>query len=240
MKIRLFYDNCDFGEYFIISPVSKFNKDSLFLLNHFHYIKNVLRCSPGDEIFLFNQKVECKYTILQIEKNKITLHKQQCFISNEKLNEFALIFSLIKTDKIILMLKQAVELGIKEIYPILTQNSQRINQFNEKKILLNIIEALEQSGGFQLPVLHKVSSICELLPRMQEWQIFYGALDNCDEKQNYSFAKKALLIGPEGGFTNEEIAFINSFKNVNKIKLGQRIMRSETASTALLSLLTIF
>ncbi|HSQ98203.1 MAG TPA: RsmE family RNA methyltransferase [Rickettsiales bacterium] len=212
-----------------------------------HYIVNVMRCKINDKISIVNGKdgefsaqiifINNKYCILRIEK------KTKDYI---KENFLGLIFAPIQ--KIDLVLKSATELGTTDFFPINTdftnKNILKINKFEG-----NIIEAIEQSERLDFPNIHKICSLIEILEKLknEDSLIFF-----CEERTGQNSIKEILtninisnkkiytLIGPEGGFSNKEKELINSYKNIISVSLGDTILRTETATIAIISILKNF
>ena len=141
-----------------------------------------------------------------------------------------------------LAVQKATELGVTKIIPCITKYTN-IRTINIKNLRDNAIEAAEQSKRLDIPSIEKVVDIESLL---SEWpedrQLIY-----CDEKNIHgngiiktfislknSINKWAVLIGPEGGFSDLEKQLIINSKNVISVSLGNRVLRSDTAITVAL------
>lgn len=210
----------------------------------FHYISNVMKCKIDSKIFLINGKdgeflskiifINNKYLILKITEKTKNFSKQPFL---------GLIFSPIQ--KIDLLLKNATELGVTNFFPINTDFTIK-NNIKSNKIDGNIIEAVEQSERLDLPEVSKIDTIKNVLDKISKEKsiIFF-----CEERSgknlpieiykniNIDNRKIYALIGPEGGFSSQEKELIKSYKNIVSITLGDTILRSETATTSILSIL---
>ena len=150
-----------------------------------------------------------------------------------------LIFSPIKQHRMSIAIQKATELGVSNIIPCITEYAN-IRTVNIKSLYDNAIEAAEQSERLNIP---KIQKQVDLISLLEEWpedrKIIY-----CDEKINHeksiidkllSFKdcnyKWAVLIGPEGGFSNSERELITKKKYIIPVSLGDRPLRSDTAIT---------
>ena len=150
-----------------------------------------------------------------------------------------LIFSPIKQHRMSLAIQKATELGVSRIIPCITKYTN-IRTINTKNLYFNAIEAAEQSERLDVPKIEKQIDLKSLLLKWPADR----KLVFCDEKNNNDqsiiealtplkdFNRKwAVLIGPEGGFSDFENELIAKTKNVVKVSLGDRVLRSDTAIT---------
>lgn len=225
MKIRIF--------------LRDLNQDSDFLIfknpsNIFHYLSIVLRSSVGEEVFFFNKSFEYKFLIDEVDKKQIKLkNSSEIIFSNEKLKDISLIVPLIKPDKLNLIAKQAVEIGVKFLC-ITRMNRSSVQSLNLERLLSNITEALEQSGGYNMPEIIEFKDLKSAIDSFMDYDIFYGSYMSGSEKKitKNSFGKTCLIVGPEGGFSEEETTLLSKF---TPLKIGNRILRTETATTAMMT-----
>jgi 16S rRNA (uracil1498-N3)-methyltransferase len=211
-----------------------------------HYIANVMRCVVGNEVYIVNGKdgeflakiiyINNKYCILRIESKTKDYHKKDFF---------GLIFSPVQ--KIDLVLKSATELGVTDFFPINTKYTNK-NICKMNKIEGNIIEAVEQSERLDLPNIHKTLSLEQILEilKCEDSIIFF-----CEERKAKNDIKYVLdninvkgkkiytLVGPEGGFSEEEKKLIKSYNNVVSVSLGDTILRTETATIVILGIVKL-
>lgn len=208
-----------------------------------HYLINVMRSTINDNVTLINgidgeflSKITFannKYCILKIiEKTKN--YYEEPFLG--------LIFTPIQ--KIDILLKSATELGVSDFYPIKTDYSNK--DLKNNKIEGNIIEAIEQCERLDFPNIHKIKTLKEILDELQNTNslIFFceertgnNSIKNIIQNIEITDQKIYALIGPEGGFSNREKKLINSYKNTISINLGKNILRTETATISILSIL---
>ncbi|MDR0571281.1 MAG: 16S rRNA (uracil(1498)-N(3))-methyltransferase [Rickettsiales bacterium] len=210
--------------------------------NKTHYLNNVMRAKIGQEVVMVNGKDgEFIGVIKKINKQfiEILIQKQTRIFKNSDF--LGLIFSSIH--KIDLLAKSATELGVTEFIPFRSQFCQV--KFNQERFLLNVIEAVEQSERIDLPIVSRENSLKGILDKINSEQnsiVFF-----CDEQSESSFklakhffnkhTKYYAIIGCEGGFSVDERDLIKSYDFVRIMSLGRNILRSETASAAILSII---
>src|SRR5690606_14868363 len=139
------------------------------------------------------------------------------------------------------LVEKAVELGATDIHPVLTQNTDN-RKVNEERITAQIIEAAEQCERLDIPDLHATQDLFKAVAGWNTNIPVQAALERYDAQPLSSALPEgdlAFLIGPSGGFTEEEKNKLAALSFVRPITLGERILRSETAvAAALSSLLT--
>ena len=205
-----------------------------------HFLKNVLRAQINDIISIFDGITgEWQTKILSINRDNIVLQVMQNIKKMTISSDTWLIFSPIKQHRMSIAIQKATELGVSNIIPCITEYTN-IRTVNIKSLYDNAIEAAEQSERLNIPKIQKQVNLKSLL---EEWpedrKIIY-----CDEKINHeksiidkllSFKdynyKWAVLIGPEGGFSNPERELITKKKYIIPVSLGDRPLRSDTAIT---------
>ncbi len=216
-------------------------------LNH---ILKVMRMKINDEIeVVYKEKVHiCKIINLKPLDFEVIAIKEE---NHELGSNVTLIMSLIKGEKLDLVLQKATELGVQEIVLLATSRTiankknfrleHKINRY--QKILK---EASEQSKRVKIPFLHRLIDLTELKSIKAEHKFiayecaggktatFHQSLKNIKKGESV-----AVMIGPEGGFANEEVnlATLNGYQIV---ALGQRILRAETAAIYALSLIASY
>ncbi|MDD2839925.1 MAG: RsmE family RNA methyltransferase [Rickettsiales bacterium] len=221
------------------------NKEFKIIDKIHHYIVNVMKSTVGDELFVVNGKdgeflakitfLNNKYCILKV-KNKTKDYYKEKF--------FGLIFAPIQ--KIDLVLKSATELGVTDFFPINTDYTTNKNILKTGKIEGNIIEAVEQSERLDFPNVNKIINLKDILENLKDDNsiIFFceertGQNSVRDVLKNIKISNKKIytLVGPEGGFSDKEKELIKSYQNVASISLGGTILRTETATVAIISIL---
>ena len=128
-----------------------------------------------------------------------------------------------------MLVEKAVELGATHLHPVLTQNTE-VRAINEERIRAQIIEAAEQCERMNLPELLSLQPVLNILSTRP----LLACLERMDAKSLKESIPKnesvAFLIGPEGGFTEDEKKKLCDMENVTAVSLGPRVLRSETAA----------
>lgn len=235
MKVRLF----------LTENILDLNQKYFLNHNQIHYLLNVLRLTDQAEIFVFNNQdgeFKAKISIENKQIAVIIIEKISNFYQTPNIN---LVFAPVKNIKTEYLITKATELGVKKIYPIIS-NRTIIKKINLEKLKINAIEAAEQSRRVDLPEIYPIAKLKAFLTKLTANDIVILADESGDgvaAKQlftnltydpNYNYY---LIIGPEGGFDNQERAMIKSYKYSHSLILGPRILRSDTAIISALALL---
>jgi RNA methyltransferase, RsmE family len=187
-----------------------------------HFLKNVLRIKINDKIIVFDGKTgEWEAVVISVNRDNVVVRVIKLNKKIKNPNDIWLIFSPIKQNRMSIAIQKATELGVSKIIPCFTEFTN-IKKINLQNIKDNSIEAAEQCGRMDLPIIEKQTSINDLLLNWpDDRKIIF-----CDEKiENnksiletlYSYKnalnKSSLLIGPEGGFSNSEREILKKNKN---------------------------
>lgn len=212
--------------------------------DEFHHLKNVLRIKNNEkiEIIIGDNLYICEIA----EINKYNIYAKIIDISNlnnEKL-EITLFQSLTKSDKFEHIIQKSIELGVYSIVPIITKRVvvKLKDKNTEKKQLRydNISKhAASQSKRNYIPKITNPINIKDITLECDEFGLVAYENSYIDLKktlQKNTSKKIKIVIGPEGGFEEEEILQLKD-KGFNIISLGDRILRTETAPVNLLSIL---
>lgn len=204
-----------------------------------HFLKNVLRVKLNDIISIFDGLTgEWQANIISVSKEKIAFKVLKKIRDFESQPDIWLIFAPIKLFRLNIIIQKAVELGVSKIVPCKTEFSN-FDKLNYKNLELNSIEASEQCERMDIPKVEKIIDLKSLLNDFPSDR----ALVFCDESdQNLPpiydkvkskasvYSKWAVIIGPEGGFSEKEKNEIIKEENVLSVTLGKRILRSDTAA----------
>ena len=208
-----------------------------------HFLKNVLRIKVKDLITVFDGVTgEWLSEVISINRDNIVLQIKKKISEIEKETDLWLIFSPIKLFRMNITIQKATELGVSQFIPCITQNTN-LTKINMRNLYMNIVEAAEQSERLTLPKLNEVVNLNNLLRDFPKDRglIFCNENDKnlpsifkALENKSSIFKKWAILIGPEGGFSETETKEILSISSSIPVSLGKRILRSDTATTAAL------
>lgn len=209
-----------------------------------HHAANVLRLKPGAEAFVFNgEGGEYRATIMESSKKTVVIQTRDFNpVDNESPLHTHLAIGLSRGERFEWVLQKATELGVTEITPLFSERTEvkwkagREDKIRERwrKILIN---ACEQCYRNRLPRLHEPVGLDDLLQRENsesKWILHPAtAAHPADGARPQSVC---LLVGPEGGFSEAEV---NSAlkRGFAPLTLGPRILRTETAPLAALSIL---
>lgn len=205
-----------------------------------HYLATVLRMNEGDEVRLFNG---CdgewlgRLSALSKRNAEIDLSKQ--LRAPTALPDVTLAFAPVKRHRTAFIFEKATELGVTRFEPVLTARTQ-FPKLNLDKARTQIIEAAEQTERLDIPALSKPEKLLDWLGQQSERNVVFA--DEAGEAAPALEALKGvpapvtLLIGPEGGFTEDEREALRAHRNVTVVSLGPRILRADTAALSLLSL----
>lgn len=201
-----------------------------------HQLHSVFRYKPGQEVLLFDGSgAEFSAEMKELKKDKVI------FIVTEKreglvpVRELSLCFALVKKDNSELIIQKATELGATNIYPVITERSEKKN-INMERAQRIVREAAEQSGWAVLPQLHEPVEMETAIALTKDARriVFDADAAPLGAAGMAEADKTALFIGPEGGFTDAELALCGE-SGMQKASLGKQTLRAETAAIAALS-----
>ena len=208
---------------------------------HAHYLKTVLRKNKGDMVRVFNgHDGEWVGEIGSLaKKNGSLVLTKQIKVQPEPQPRVHMFFAPIKKQRMDMLIEKAVELGVDALHPVITNRTEN-RKLKEERVRAQIIEASEQSERLDIPVLHDPVSLSDALLKSGDWGVpFYACIErDLDTKPisslNFEYGA-AFLIGPEGGFDDSEIQMLSECSNVERVGLGDRLLRCETAAIVCLS-----
>jgi 16S rRNA (uracil1498-N3)-methyltransferase len=224
-------------------PVSEIEDNKISITGEkARYLISVIRCKKGDELTIFDGKGTCFRTrIEKADRKEVVAKVIETFSGDtESPLHIILIQGLLKGDKMDFVIQRTTELGVKEIIPALSKRSQlretrKVNRW--RKIAE---EASRQSGRSVIPVIHEPLDLRSIFATNISLEKLYGFIfyeeggERLSEavQQNrihHASSPMYVAIGPEGGFTGEEIALAKE-KGLLVVSFGKRILRAETAA----------
>jgi len=206
-----------------------------------HYLANVLRLQSGDRVLAFNGRDGEWHTTIAAQRRTVAL-----IIGNEARAQsppadLHYVFAPLKSARLDYVVQKAVEMGVSLLQPVLTRHGQ-ITRVNDGRMRANVIEAAEQCGILSLPDIKPPITFIQYLTGRDPAR----CLVFCDEDAEVTNPLAALagaprrplavLIGPEGGFADEERAALLKQLNVVRLSLGPRVLRADTAAVAAIAL----
>jgi 16S rRNA (uracil1498-N3)-methyltransferase len=223
-----------------------------------HYLRNVLRLKPGDAVLAFNG-VDGEWQAAITEGKQPALMAREQTRPQTEPQDLHYLFAPLKHERLDYMVQKAVEMGASRLQPVLTQHSQ-VKRINLERMRANAIEAAEQCGILSLPEIAEPISLARALAtrnadrllvfcdEMAEVKDPVAALAAAREAPSAMLPLTmanagggpqplALLVGPEGGFAEQERAALLKLTNVVQLSLGPRVLRADTAAVAALALI---
>jgi 16S rRNA (uracil1498-N3)-methyltransferase len=208
-----------------------------------NYLGNVLRLSAGETILVFNGRDgEWQASISGRERpDRLTVIAKTR--PQDRPGDLAYVFAPLKHARLDYMVQKAVEMGVSSLQPILTRHTQ-VSRVNAERMRANVIEAAEQCG------ILGIADVAEPMPleRYMKERNPDRLLVFCDEAAEVADPSQALraangaaegidvVIGPEGGFADDERAILVRQPRSLRLSLGPRILRADTAGVAALAL----
>ncbi len=208
-----------------------------------HYLANVLRKAEGAELLIFNGRDgEWLARITARTKRAVRIEAVERTRTQDPLPDLVYCFAPLKVGRLDYLVQKAVEMGAGVLQPVITQHTQ-LAKIGTDRLRANVMEAAEQCGILAIPQVLEPLKFDRLLA---EWDR-ERRLVFCDESaatnnpraalEAISETKLALLVGPEGGFSDDERRQLHDLPFVTAIPLGPRILRADTAAVAALALI---
>jgi 16S rRNA (uracil1498-N3)-methyltransferase len=207
----------------------------------FNYLANVLRLGEGARILVFNGRDgEWAAALTFAGKKQLVLVCKTQERAQTPLPDLVFLFAPLKIGRLDYLVQKATEMGAGVIQPVITQFTQN-HRVSVEKLQANALEAAEQCGILAVP---QVREAVKLEAHLEGWDRSRRIIfcDEVHETQNplgavgaISEKHLAVLIGPEGGFSDGERGLLHSLHFVTAIPLGPRILRADTAAVAALA-----
>ena len=207
-----------------------------------NYLGNVLRLAAGAEVLAFNGRDGEWQAAIEGRKRPDGLVILQQTRPQDRLADLAYVFAPLKHARLDYMVQKAIEMGAAALQPVLTRFTQA-SRVNTERMRANVVEAAEQCGILSLATVAEPVALERFLSQRPADRL----LIFCDEAaevedpiRSLQGAREAggidVLIGPEGGFAEEERALLLRQPKILRLALGPRIMRADTAAVAALAL----
>ena len=209
-----------------------------------NYLVNVLRMADGDEVLVFNgADGEWRARLTAAGKKSWRVIAVAETRPQTPRPDLHYLFAPLKQARLDYMVEKAVEMGAGRLRPVVTRHTQ-VTRINPERMRANAVEAAEQCGILALPEIDAPLPLSDIIGA---WEKTEGnrRLIFCDEGEEGADpvavlsalppSPLAVLIGPEGGFAEDERALLRSRPFVTAISLGPRILRADTAAVAALA-----
>ena len=221
------------------------NNEAVITGPDYKHIVKVLRLGAGDQITLFDtSSTEYYGKIREIGKRDIFIE----ILQSKKVNtdspiEITLLQGLPKGDKMDYIIEKATELGVSRIVPVITQRSQVGERDRKKRWERIAVEASKQCGRTKPTLIENTLNFDEAIKNYAQRELAVMLHVDCEDTVKNHLKKSLqtpqdiiIFIGPEGGFSENEVLFGIEWGFIS-LGLGPRILRTETASITVLSVL---
>ena len=212
-----------------------------------NYLLNVLRRGGDDPVLVFNGRDgEWRARLAQTGRKGADLVLTEMTRPQPQAPDLHYLFAPVKSARLDYLAQKAVEMGAGTIRPVITRFTQG-ERVNMERLRANVIEAAEQCGILAIPCLAEPARLEAALAELEPERV----LVFCDEDAPVADPVRALraaadpavtdhrlavLVGPEGGFSDAERALVRARPRTVPLSLGPRILRADTAAVAVLAL----
>lgn len=207
-----------------------------------NYLRNVLRLEKGAEVLVFNGRDgEWRARLAPSGRREVRLALADRIRPQTAPCGFDYAFAPLKHARLDFMVQKAVEMGVGRLTPVITRRTQ-VARVNLERMRANAIEAAEQCGIISLPDIEDPLDFSEWLARCDEACVIVFCDEEAETRDPIAALARApagkltLLIGPEGGFAEDERRALLARPSVVRLSLGPRILRADTAAVAALAL----
>jgi 16S rRNA (uracil1498-N3)-methyltransferase len=213
-----------------------------------NYLLNVLRLKPGSDVLVFNGRDgEWRACLAMAGKKAVRLEISSRTREQTAPIDLHYLFAPLKHARLDYMVQKAVEMGASRLQPVMTRHTQA-ERVNLARMRANAIEAAEQCGILAVPEIAEVVKLDAVTRGWVPDRLLVFCDEDADVKDPVAALETArtgglagpppvtVLIGPEGGFAEEERAALLQLPNVVRLALGPRILRADTAAVAALAL----
>ena len=221
-----------------------------------NYLRNVLRLGQGDGVLLFNGRDgEWQAELSGTGKRALTAKLNVCTREQPQPLDLHFLFAPLKHVRLDYLVQKAVEMGASLLQPVITRHTQ-VARINLERMRANAIEAAQQCGVLALPEINKPVAFKTIAGSADAERLLVFCDEDAEVKDPVAAlaaarpqatallpaeavrhaVSLAVLIGPEGGFAEDEREALSKLPNVVRLALGPRILRADTAAVAALAL----
>lgn len=206
-----------------------------------NYLLNVMRLQEGEIVLAFDGKHgEWRCELRKPAKKRLELVPLERIREQTGRSDLLYLFAPLKHGRLDYMVQKAVEMGVGIMQPVMTQHVQ-VTRFNVERMRANAIEAAEQCGILAVPECREPMKLVDALARWDPGRRLVFCDESVDAGSPIDALSRltpgplALLVGPEGGFSQDERAALGAATFVTSVSLGPRILRADTAAVAALA-----
>ena len=205
----------------------------------FHYLKSVMRLKLSAEFRLFNASDgEFLVEVTMVNRSSLEVCVQEFLRPVIQGRQLTLAMCIIKPDRMLETIRAAVQLGVTNIVPIISKRTQ-YKDVNRDRIEKSIIQSITQSERFIPPVLSDPVSLEKFVKADDFGQVILASETESEDNKISNISKfkeeVSVLIGPEGGFSDDEINLLKTHKHITAVSLGQAVLRAEIAAITALA-----
>lgn len=200
-----------------------------------HYLRHVMRKVPGDRLRVFNGRDgEWLATVNELNKKNVLIEINEKLHEQQRNSDVWVFASPVKKEAFDLMVEKACELGAARFFPVICDHTV-VHKVNHDRLQAIAIEAAEQSERLDVMSIESISSIKNALLSIDSQRNLIFCIERSmapplpDVVRQLTGKSLGILIGPEGGFSSQEIDCIETIDGVYSVSLGVRILRAETA-----------
>ena len=221
-----------------------------------NYLRNVLRLPAGAGVLAFNGRHgEWRAELEPVGKREARLAIKAQTRPQTAPGDLHYLFAPLKHARLDYMVQKAVEMGASRLQPVITRHTQ-VARVNLARMRANAIEAAQQCGILSLPEINAPAQLTALIGKLDAGRLLVFCDEDAEVKDpvaalaalrspptallplaSGTMLPLALLVGPEGGFSEDERAALMKLPNVVRLALGPRVLRADTAAVAALALI---
>jgi 16S rRNA (uracil1498-N3)-methyltransferase len=209
-----------------------------------NYLLNVLRLRPGARVLLFNGRDgEYAASLESVGRKIAALRLEEQLRPQESPLDIDYFFAPLKHARLDYVAQKAVEMGVRRLCPVITRRTQ-VSRVSIDRLRANVREAAEQCGIMWLAEVEQDRPLATALADWPRGRVLIFCDEDAPKANGAALladrpppAAMSLLVGPEGGFDENERAMILRIPDVVRLSLGPRILRADTAAVAALALI---
>ncbi len=207
-----------------------------------NHLLNVLRLERGDPVLVFNGRDgEWRAQVSAAGKRDSALSVEERLREQPAASDLHFLFAPLKHARLDYLVQKAVEMGASLLQPVVTQHTQ-VARVNTERMRANVVEAAQQCGILTLAEVAEPAPFSRALNALSGEQLLIFCDEDAEVKDPIAALERApvhkglaVLIGPEGGFSEEERKLLLRRSSVLRVSLGPRILRADTAAVAALA-----